>query len=112
MAFLQLFLVLAAVSAVAIADIFLKKTQTLDPFYKAFTSPWMLGAILLYLFQIFFFTYLFEIDTKLSYVGVLQTALYACIVLLAGVFVFGETFTPLQIFGMVLALSGAIILSL
>jgi len=112
MSFIHTMLVVLAVSAVAIADIFLKKTQALGSMGKALTSPWMLGAIALYLFQIFFFTYLFMSGAKLSYIGVMQTALYAVIVLLGGILFFGESFTPLQIVGMVLALTGAVILNL
>ena len=52
----QTILLILAVASVAIADVFLKKTQALGSMSQAFMSPWMFGAVVLYLFQIFFFT--------------------------------------------------------
>lgn len=112
MSFINITLVTFAVSAVAIADVFLKKTQTLGSMSKALMSPWMLWAIILYVFQIFFFTYLFVSGAKLVHVGIMQTALYAIIILVAGVFIFGETFSTIQIAGIVLALTGVFLLNM
>ncbi len=112
MAFLQSGLLILAVSAVAIADIFLKKTQDLGSFGKALTSPWMAGALVLYLFQIAVFTYLFTSGAKLSYVGVLQTTFYALIVLLFAVLFFNESLSVLQITGIFLALLGVVLMNL
>ena len=63
-------LLILAVSAVAVADVFLKKTQTLGSMSKAISSPWMLIAVVLYLVQILFFTYLFVSGVKLINVGI------------------------------------------
>ncbi len=112
MPWVHTFLVVLAVSAVAIADIFLKKTQVLGSMSKAITSPWMLGAVLLYLFQILFFTYLFMSGAKLTYVGIMQTVLYALIVLLGGIFIFGETLSVIHMVGIALALVGVVLLNL
>lgn len=112
MSFIHTLLVVLAVSAVAIADVFLKKTQSLGSMSQALMSPWMLGAIILYLFQIFFFTYLFMSGAKLTTIGIMQTVLYALIVLAAGIFLFGETLSVVQIVGIVLAIAGVIMLNI
>jgi drug/metabolite transporter (DMT)-like permease len=103
-------LIILAVSAVGIADVFLKKTQSLGSMGKAILSPWMLGALALYLFQIFFFTYLFLSGAKLINIGIMQTVLYALIVIFAGIIFFGESLSSLQILGITLALLGVILL--
>lgn len=112
MSFIHTALLVLAISAVAIADVFLKKTQTAGSFWKAITNPWMLGAIVLYLFQIFFFTYLFFHGAKLINIGVMQTVLYALIILMAGIFIFGETLSNVQIIGVIFALLGVFLLNL
>ncbi len=105
-------LILLAATAVAIADVFLKKASLSGSLGAALRSPWMLGAVGLYLFQIFFFTYVFVSGIKLSVVGILQTILYALIVLLSGVFFFKESLSTLQIIGIALGVAGVILLSL
>jgi drug/metabolite transporter (DMT)-like permease len=112
MSFIQSTLLFVSVSAVAIADIFLKETQKAGSLGRALTSPWMLCAIILYLFQIFFFTYLFVSGAKLVNIGIMQTVLYAVIILVAGVFFFEETLSGVQIAGVILALLGVILLNL
>jgi drug/metabolite transporter (DMT)-like permease len=111
MSFIQTTLLVLAVSAVAIADIFLKKTQIEGSLLKAITSPWMLCAIVLYLFQIFFFTYLFASGAKLINIGIMQTVLYAVIILVAGIYFFEETLSSMQIAGVILALLGVLLLN-
>lgn len=105
-------LLILAVTAVAIADVFLKKASTGNGLIDALKSPWMFGAIALYLFQIFFFTYVFVSGEELVEVGVLQTALYAIIVLLAGFVIFKESVQPVEIVGMILAGIGVTLMSL
>lgn len=112
MSLFQTALLILAVSAVAIADVLLRKAEALGGLTKAILSPWMLGAVALYLFQIFFFTYLFVSGAKLINVGVIQTVFYALIVILSGVFIFGESLSSVQIIGMILALSGVFLLNL
>lgn len=111
MQFFHVAFIIVAVSAVGIADIFLKKTQALGSLGKAFTSPWMAGAVALYLLQIALFTFLFLKGEKLYQVGILQTVWYAFIVLGAAFFFFGENVTPLQALGILLALAGVALMS-
>ncbi len=109
---LQTSLIVLAASAVAIADIFLKKVEGSGSLIKAMLSPWMMGALALYLFQIIFFTYAFVSGSKLISVGVMQVALYSIIILLASVFVFNETLSWIQISGVILALVGVLFMHL
>ncbi|MDB5195511.1 MAG: hypothetical protein JWO84_695 [Parcubacteria group bacterium] len=112
MSAIQTALLVIAVSAVALGDIFLKETYKLGTYSKAITSSWMLLALALYLVQIALFTYLFVSGSKLFAVGIIQTALYAVIVLGASVFLFKESATLLQIAGIVLALAGVLLINL
>jgi drug/metabolite transporter (DMT)-like permease len=111
MPFFQTVLLISAVSALAIADVILKKAQATGSIIKAITSPWMLGVIILYLFQIFIFTYLFVSGAKLIPVGIIQTVLYAIIILLAGIFIYGETLSGIQMAGVILSLLGVFLLN-
>jgi drug/metabolite transporter (DMT)-like permease len=109
---LHLLLIVAAVTAVAIADVCLKKAAADGGWVLTLKSPWMIAAILLYLFQIVFFTYLFRAGKELSLVGSLQTILYALIVLSAGIFLFQESLNKVQLTGVLLALIGIILINL
>ena len=109
---LNLTLIITAVISVAVADVLLKKAAVQGNWLAALRSPWMAGAILLYLYQIAFFTYIFVTGWQLSLVGSLQTVLYALIVLGAGVFFYQESLSGVQIIGVCLAISGAILINL
>jgi drug/metabolite transporter (DMT)-like permease len=100
-----------AIVAVALADVLLKKAAASGNFEEALKSPFLWGAIALYLFQIVFFVYAFVAGWKLSAVGILQTVLYVLIVLGAGVLLYRETMTPLQLAGTVLAIGGLVLIS-
>ncbi len=105
-------LLLLAVTAVAIADVFLKKASVGHTFIETLKSPWMIGTILLYFFQIFFFAYVFVAGVQLVNVGILQTALYAVIVLTAGFLFFNETLSMIQIVGAILTFIGIALINL
>ena len=107
----QLTLISAAVIAVAVADVLLKKATAHGNLEQAIRSPWLWGAVGLYLLQIGFFTYAFVLGWQLSHIGALQSALYALIVLAAGVLLYRETLTPVQIVGMVLAIGGVVLIN-
>ncbi len=100
-----------AVIAVAVADVCLKKATLHQDLNAAARSPWLWSAVALYLLQIGFFTYAFASGWKLSALGALQTALYAVIVLVAGVVFYRETLTPAQTLGVVLALGGVVLIN-
>ena len=107
----QLAVIGVAVVAVAVADVLLKKATVQGSFEQAIRSPWLWGAIGLYLLQVGFFTYAFVSGWKLSDIGILQTTLYALIVLASGVLLYRESVTPSQVVGMVLALGGVVLIN-
>lgn len=100
-----------AMVAVAVADVFLKRAAETGDLQATLRSPWMVGAVLLYLFQIGVFTFAFLAGWKLSLIGALQIGLYACIVVGAGLLMFGETLSLRQMVGLGLAVGGIILVS-
>lgn len=100
-----------AVIAVAVADICLKQATARNDLGQAMRSPWLWGAVGLYLLQIVFFTYAFTSGWQLSALGAWQTALYAVVVLAAGVIFYRETLTPAQALGLMLALGGVTLIN-
>ena len=106
-----IFLIIGS-SAVAVADVFIKKASVLSSFPAIFKNIWMIFAVLLYLLQIFIFAYLFSAGLKLSYVGIVQIILYALIVLLSSVLFFRETLTLFEAIGMTLGIIGIILINL
>ena len=109
---LQISLIILAVIPVAVADALLKKASNEGSLHRAIQSPWMIGALSLYLFQILFLTYIFVASWELSFVGSLQTIFYVLVVLLAGIFIFRETVNFVQGLGILLAVGGVILISL
>jgi drug/metabolite transporter (DMT)-like permease len=103
--------IILAVMAVAVADVMLKKAAAHGDLRAALSSPWLVCAIGLYLFQIGFFIVAFHAGWKLSIIGALQTALYALIVLGAGVVLYNESLTRLQIAGILLAFGGVVLIN-
>src|SRR5687767_1852371 len=92
-----------AVAAVALADVALKRATVVADGPAVARHPWLWVGVALYLVQIALFAYLLERGVNLSYIGVLQTVVYALIVLGASFFLFGERVTSLQAVGMTLA---------
>ncbi len=105
-------LMVLAVIAVAVGDVFLKKAALAGGFTRAMTSPWMAAAIVLYLYQIIFFTYAFLTGWQLSVIGSMQTVLYALIILAAGVLYFNESLSTGQGIGVAMAFAGVVLMNL
>jgi len=103
--------ILLAVIAVAVADVMLKRASVQGNLLAALRSPWLVTAVGLYMLQICFFTIAFIAGWKLSIIGALQTALYALIVLAAGVLLFNESLTRLQVIGIFLAFGGVVLIN-
>jgi drug/metabolite transporter (DMT)-like permease len=103
--------IILAVIAVAVADVLLKRAAAHGSVLVALRSPWMFTAIGLYLLQIGLFTIAFIAGWKLSVIGALQTAIYALIVVAAGVVLYHEHMTRLQVVGILLAFSGVILIN-
>jgi multidrug transporter EmrE-like cation transporter len=107
----QVLIVLVAVLAVAVADVLLKRAALQGDMTGALRSGWMWGAIVLYLVQVSLFTYVFVAGWQLSIIGAMQTALYALVVLTAGIVLYQEALTPVQVVGIVLAIGGAVLIN-
>lgn len=103
--------IILAVISVAIADVLLKKAAHHGTLSSALNSPWLFCAVGLYLLQIGLFTVAFIAGWELSLIGALQTTLYALIVLGAGVLLFGESLTRLQMTGVLLAVCGVLLIN-
>lgn len=107
----QWIVIFLAVISVAIADVMLKKAAAHGSLLNAFASPWFIGAASLYFVQITFFIYAFLAGWELSIIGALQTALYAIIIIAAGVFLYKETLSWIQMAGIFLAISGVVLIN-
>ncbi len=107
----QTFFFLTAVVAIALADIFLKKAALAPTLGLAFRTPWMAAAILLYVYQIIFLTYFFIAGWNLSTISSLQTVVYILVVVVAGLVVFKESLTAMQLLGIILASAGAVLIT-
>lgn len=103
--------IILAVIAVAVADVMLKKATVHGNIRLTLGSPWFICAIGLYFLQIILFIIAFVGGWKLSIIGALQTALYALIVLGAGVLLFEESLTRQQVIGAMLAFGGVVLIN-
>ncbi len=108
----QITLMVLAVIAVAVADVFLKKAALAGGFTRAMASPWMAAAMGLYLYQIVFFTYAFLAGWQLTVIGSMQTGLYALIVLGAGLLYFEESLSIEQGIGIAMAFTGVVLMGM
>jgi len=110
--FLYIMLLVLACSAVAAADVFIKKAGSVSNFSSVLKNPWMIGAILLYFFQIYAFAYLFSLGLELAYVGIMQVILYTTIIVASSVILFHETFTVVKMMGLVLGFAAVILMNI
>ena|SRR5690349_13672477 len=104
-------LIIIAVIAVALADSLIKRAAGFGSWSRAIFSPWMLGAIVLYLVQIILFTLVFVQGSKLSIVGNLQTVFYALTILIIGYVIFHERLSNIQLIGVGLAMVGVYLMN-
>ncbi len=106
-------MVIVGVAAVAIADVLLKKVfAPRTGFWIDIKNPWMIAVIVLYLIQIAVFAYVFDKKAELGIVGIIQTALYALIVIGSGVLFFSEHISVVQGIGIALAILGVILINI
>lgn len=105
-------LVLLAAVSVAVADALVKKIGSQNSWLNALSDPSNLFLVLaLYLVQILVFIYVFTKGELLGIVGNLQMVAYSLVVLLASVFYFGETLTNVQLLGIALGVTGAVLMN-
>lgn len=106
-------LVILAVVAVAVADVMIKKIFTpRTTFWTDLANPLMWVVAALYLGQILIFAYLFDRNVELGIVGIIQTALYAAIVVGSGILFFNEDISLVQGIGIGLAMLGVVLMNL
>jgi drug/metabolite transporter (DMT)-like permease len=111
--FLEIGLILVGALAIAVADVLDKKVGAdAHSFAAALKNPWLIPIALLYISQIFIYTYLFYRKAELGIVGVIQIVLYTIVVVGSGVLFFKEKITLLQGIGIVLALGGVTLMNL
>ncbi len=106
-------ILIGSVLAISIADVFIKKAGvTASSFGAMFRSPWFLAAGLLYIIQVVGFGYLLFSGARLSWIGIVQTILYAFVVIGSGVLLFHESISLVQAIGIGFAITGLILLNL
>lgn len=106
---LQPILIVIAVISVALGDIFIKKASQSVTLSHVFSSRYMFLGVILYLLQIVLFAWMFFQGWNLGIVGIMQTVLYALIVLGAGHFIFKEYLNAVQLAGLLMACVGVVI---
>ena len=110
---LEISLIVLAALAVGLADIIIKKeTFSVDSLSAALKNPLTILIILLYCVQIVIFSFLFVRKAELGIVGIMQTALYAVIVVASGILFFHEKITLIHMVGVALAILGVVFVNL
>ena len=106
-------LVVIFISALLIAgaDSLIKKTSLQGSFSLAAFSPWMLVICTLYFLQILLVIYIFINRGELAIYANLFIIFYSVLTVLAGVFIFREKLSLVQGVGILLALSGAVLIN-
>lgn len=110
---LEVGLIIIAVCAVGFADVIIKKTAFHESsFWAALKNPLLLSVIALYMVQIVVFLYVFVRKAELGIVGIIQTALYAIIVIGSGILFFNEDISLVQGIGIGLAILGVVLMNI
>jgi drug/metabolite transporter (DMT)-like permease len=113
MNFISYAILIGSVLCISVADVFIKKAGvSVHSFGAMFRSPWFIAAAFLYILQVVGFGYLFFYGAKLSWIGIVQTILYALVVIGSGVLLFHESISVIQAVGIALAISGLVLLNL
>lgn len=108
----QIFIIILAGISVGVADALIKKVALADNFWSAFKNPAILAILLLYFIQIVLFLYVFIHKWNLGIVGILQMVFYSFTVLIFGLLFFNETISLIQGIGIILAISGVVLMGL
>ncbi len=106
-------ILIGSVLAISIADVFIKKAGVVAQSFGAmFRNPWFIAAGLLYIVQVIGFGYLLFSGARLSWIGIVQTILYALVVIGSGVLLFHESISLIQAIGIAFAIVGLVLLNL
>lgn len=109
--FVAIAAVFASAILIAVADALIKKTAVSGDFLSAVFNPWMLVICALYFIQILLAVYIFVQKGELAIYGNIFIVFYSISMVVLGVVVFQEHLSALQIVGIVLALTGAVLLN-
>jgi drug/metabolite transporter (DMT)-like permease len=101
----------ASALLITAADALIKKTSMTGNFHGALLNPWILVICGLYFIQILLAIYIFINQGELAVYGNLYIAFYSILMVLAGIIIFRENLTALQILGIILALLGAVLIN-
>lgn len=113
MNFISYLILIGSVLAIAVADVALKQAGVQSHTMKQLViNPWFLAAIVLYVVQVVGFGYLFISGAKLSSIGIVQTVLYALVVISSGFFIFSESISVIQGIGIGLSVAGVILMNI
>lgn len=104
-------IILAGVS-IGVADFLIKKLAIAGNFWSELKSPLVIAIAILYIIQIAFLLYLFRNQGKIGIIGNLEMVFYSLTVVILGLTVFGEKLSIIQGVGILLALIGAILMSI
>lgn len=103
--------VVASAFLVASADALIKKIALPENFAASIFSPWMLVICGLYFVQILLAVYIFVHKGNLAIYGNVFVVFYAILMGIFGILFFKESLTLLQYVGIVLALTGAVLIN-
>ena len=106
-------LIVLAAFAVGLADVIIKEDAfNVSHLSMAIKNPLTIAVVFLYCVQILIFSFLFVKKAELGIVGIVQTALYAIIVVASGILFFHEKITLIHMIGVVLAIIGVVLTNL
>ena len=106
----QVLTLIVAGAVVALADALIKRIAVRNGVAAAFVQPSMLTVIALYLVQIACFTYVFTRHVRLGIAGNFQMVAYSVTTVAAGMVIFKERLSTLQIAGVALAVLGSVLM--
>ena len=110
---LEIGLIILAAISVGVADVLIREEAvSANTLLKAIENPLTILIILLYGIQILVFSFLFVQKAQLGIVGIMQTALYAVIIIASGILFFREKITLIHMIGVSCGLLGAILMNL
>lgn len=108
----KLGIIFATALFIALADALIKMNSVDSSFSVAIKSIWMVPIIILYLAQVMLVVYLFLHKIDLGIMANIFIVFYSMLSLFLGYLMFSERLTPIHGFGIVLALSGVILMNI
>jgi len=111
LSYFQIFLVFLSALTIIVADAIIKKVSAAHTFAAAFQNPWMLVAYALYFIQILLAIYIFIYKGEIALYSNLYVIFYGVFGVIAGIILFQESISMIQLVGVVLGLIGAVLMN-